>query len=88
MNLCYNSQSILALSILYYKGGTTMAECCVECWNKIMNTNDSPKKFVVSRELDLCEECGQWKPVIIRLKRKYIIAEWIREVTDCRTHRM
>ena len=59
-----------------------MAEFCLECWNKIMETDDPPKKYLISRELDLCEECGQWKPVIIRIKWRYILTEWLAEVFD------
>ncbi len=45
-----------------------MAEFCLECWNKIMDTNDPKEKFILSRRPDFCEECRQWKPVIIRVK--------------------
>ncbi|MGM9605121.1 MAG: hypothetical protein ACI3XG_08640 [Faecousia sp.] len=56
-----------------------MAEFCLDCWNKINGVNDPPGKYVLSRELDICEECGEWKPVIIRIKRSVIIGEWFRE---------
>ena len=49
-----------------------MAEFCVDCWNKIMDTNDPPRKFHLSWELDFCEECGQLKRVIICVKKRYI----------------
>ena len=45
-----------------------MAEFCLDCWNKLNNSNFTDKDYVISRELDLCEECGQWKPVIIRVR--------------------
>ncbi len=48
-----------------------MAEFCLECWNRMMNTNDSAKKYILSQEADLCEGCGKGKPVIIRAKRWY-----------------
>ena len=35
-----------------------------------MGTNDSEKKYIISKELDLCEECGEWVPVIV-VERKY-----------------
>lgn len=57
-----------------------MAEFCLECWNKIMDTNDLPKKFYISRQLDLCEECGQWKPVILAVRRRYILKEWFTDL--------
>ena len=60
-----------------------MAEFCLACWNKIMDTDDPAKKYIISRDLDLCEECGQWKPVIVRIKRRYVAAERLREIIDC-----
>lgn len=56
-----------------------MAEFCLACWNKIMNTTDPPGKYLISREPDFCEECGAWKPVIIRIRRSYVAAEWLRK---------
>lgn len=56
-----------------------MAEFCLDCWNKIMGVNDPPGKYIISREVDLCEECGEWKPVIIRIKWRYAAAEWFCE---------
>lgn len=43
-----------------------MAEFCLDCWNKLNKRNDPSARYVMSRELDLCEECGEWKSVIIR----------------------
>lgn len=54
-----------------------MAEFCLDCWNKIMETNDPKQKFILSRKPDFCEECRQWKPVIIRVKKRYLLFEWI-----------
>lgn len=42
-----------------------MAEFCLDCWNKINGKNDPPEKYVLSKELDLCEGCGEWKNVIV-----------------------
>jgi len=47
-----------------------MAELCVDCLNKIFETNYSKKKFIISEELDICEECGVLKQVIV-MERKY-----------------
>lgn len=47
-----------------------MAEFCVECWNSINGFDDSEEDYVLSRYLELCEGCGQWKRVVIR-KRRY-----------------
>ena len=46
-----------------------MAEFCLDCWNKLNKKDFTEKDYVLSRELDLCEECGQWKPVIVRVRR-------------------
>ena len=55
-----------------YCGGF-MAEFCLDCWNELNGTNDSPRKYVISRELDLCEGCGEYKHVIVRMKRYYYL---------------
>ena len=36
-----------------------MAEFCVDCFNKMMGITDSARKYHISKELDLCEECGE-----------------------------
>ena len=42
-----------------------MAEFCLDCWNKINETNDSKCRYVLSFRKELCEECGELKRVII-----------------------
>lgn len=42
-----------------------MAEFCLDCWNKINETCDKKGKYILSKDLDLCEGCGKWKPIII-----------------------
>ena len=51
-----------------------MAAFCLDCWNKIMGTDDK-KFFILSRKPDFCEECQQWKPVIVRVKKRYLLSE-------------
>ena len=48
-----------------------MAEFCLKCWNKINRTNDDERDLVMSKDLDFCEGCGEWKHVVIR-KRKSV----------------
>ena len=48
-----------------------MAEFCLECWNRINGTNDGKRKYVFSKDLTLCEECGEWKRVIVEERRRY-----------------
>lgn len=42
-----------------------MAEFCLDCWNKINNSHDSRFRYALSWEKDYCEECGEWKRVIV-----------------------
>ena len=48
-----------------------MAEFCLTCWQKINNIHLSEKDVVLSKELDLCEECGKMKTVIVRYKKGF-----------------
>lgn len=63
-----------------------LAEFCLDCWNKMTNTDDPPKKYVMSDELDLCEECGQWKRVIVTVRKRYILkerfCEWMTDLSE------
>ncbi len=42
-----------------------MAEFCLDCWNKINEAHDSKWRYAFSWDKDLCEECGQYKRVIV-----------------------
>lgn len=48
-----------------------MAEFCLECWNRINETNDDEGKYILSKDLTLCEECGEWKNVIVAERKGY-----------------
>ena len=48
-----------------------MSEFCQDCWNKINGINYDKRKYILSEYLDLCEGCGEWKPVIIAEQRSY-----------------
>lgn len=50
-----------------------MAEICFDCWNKSNNNKYKPKDFIISKELDICEECGEHKPVIIAFRQPFYI---------------
>lgn len=45
-----------------------MAEFCLDCWNRLNGTHYTPEE--VSLEMDLCEGCGQWKPVVAAIGRR------------------
>ena len=52
------------------KGFGCMAEYCLDCWNEINETNDVKEKYIFTKDLDLCEGCGELKNTII-IERKY-----------------
>lgn len=45
-----------------------MAEFCLKCWNNINQRNDTERSLILSEELDLCEECGEWTHVVVRVR--------------------
>lgn len=46
-----------------------MAEYCKECAAKVLGlTEKEMSRADFSTDPDLCEGCGQWKPVLIRIK--------------------
>lgn len=57
-----------------------MAEFCLDCWNKLNGTNYTEKEVVT--EVDLCEGCGQWKPVVVYVRprgvRGWLADRWER----------
>ncbi len=53
-----------------------MAAFCLDCLQKIMETDYPKNYFRISRELDFCEECQQWKRVVVSIRLRYRIAEW------------
>ncbi len=48
-----------------------MAEFCLDCWNKINEAKESKRKYIFSKDLDLCEGCGKWKSVIVMSRKAY-----------------
>lgn len=48
-----------------------MAEICLKCWNALNETKDPAWKYILSRELDFCEECEQWTRVIVMERTAY-----------------
>ena len=41
-----------------------MAEFCLECWNKLNGFQKTERDDILSKERDLCEGCGEMRPVI------------------------
>lgn len=56
----------------------SVAEFCKECFKKKIATpsdNITDDMLVMSEELDFCEGCAEWKPVVIEVKDKQIIIQ-------------
>lgn len=51
-----------------------MAEFCLDCWNKLNGTSYTKRQ--VRTDMDLCEGCGEWKPVIVAFRRHGILG-WL-----------
>ena len=47
-----------------------MAEYCIDCWNRLNGTHYTEKD--VKTDMDLCEGCGKWKPVVVVIHRRGI----------------
>lgn len=54
-----------------------MAEICKECYLR-EHGKAYEDRLVMSKELDLCEWCGQMKPVVVRI-RKPGLWSWLME---------
>lgn len=47
-------------------GVIKMAEFCLECFNKVFETNEKESAYILSKDLDLCDYCGEFKRVVVR----------------------
>lgn len=65
-------KSTIYQQLLVFKGEVNVtAEICYSCWNRIKGKYDPPKKYKMSRDIELCEECGRWTQVIISERKSY-----------------
>ena len=48
-----------------------MAEFCVDCYNRCHGIHLREDDVVT--EVDLCEGCGQWKPIIVSFRRPSLL---------------
>ena len=42
-----------------------MAEFCYDCYKNILKGEKDKRKLIISKDLDICEGCGEFKPVIV-----------------------
>ncbi len=53
-----------------------MAEFCLDCWRKMNKGREDNTKYMLSKELDLCEGCGEWRHVIIMERNAYYMRKF------------
>lgn len=46
-----------------------MAEFCFECYKKYLDKDAEIENLVMSKDLDLCEGCAQYKRTVIKIKK-------------------
>ena len=50
-----------------------MAEFCLDCFNKYNDDKLTENEVILSKDLDFCEDCCQYKRVIIRISNNSIL---------------
>ena len=48
-----------------------MAEFCYECWKMIYKRNEPMEECIISKHLELCEGCGEYKQIVFARKEDY-----------------
>ncbi len=51
--------------------GDRVAEICLDCWNELTGKKYTKRKYILSENLDLCENCGEYKNVIVVERKCY-----------------
>ncbi len=57
-----------------------MAELCRECFLEMYDADLKKKKIIVSKEPDLCENCGMMKNVVVKITYKNPITRVITRI--------
>ncbi len=65
-----------------------MAEFCLDCWNKLNATAHSPRRYILSQELDFCEECQTFQHVIVAERMWSRIQRTLAEVKASRQRKV
>lgn len=45
-----------------------MAEFCLDCWNRLHGEDKTERDVILSKDDDLCEGCGEFRPVVEGLR--------------------
>ena len=49
-----------------------MIHFCLDCWNQAQGTHYDEWDYIISKEVDLCDECLQYKHVIVKRRFPYL----------------
>lgn len=53
-----------------------MAEFCLDCWNRMNGFHRTERDYLLTDEYELCEGCGQFRPVIARERTFKFLYDW------------
>lgn len=56
-----------------------MAEFCKDCLLEMMDVDLKKNKIILSDDDDICEGCGNIKPVVVEIISKNPIKRWIKK---------
>ena len=54
-----------------------MSGFCLECFNKIMDVHMNDKDVILSKRLNICDECRAMKHVIVRFRNKIAFEKFV-----------
>lgn len=55
-----------------------MAEFCREYFFKTFEVDLKKKKIILSKDLELCETCGEWKNVVVKVVERNPIKGYLK----------
>ncbi len=53
-----------------------MAEMCFDCLNKLNDYKLKKRNYIISKDVDLCEECSELKQVVIVERKVYYMEKF------------
>ena len=54
-----------------------MAEFCLDCFNKYNDEKLTENEVILSKDLDFCEDCCQYKRVVIRISNNSLLDRFL-----------
>lgn len=57
-----------------------MAEYCKECFEEYLYDLKENEEIILSKDNDLCECCGKFKPVVVKIVKKNSLLKTIKRI--------